>query len=119
MLNKPLLLAMMAAAIVAASGVSNATLWDIDSGLISPPPPQTTWLNEVDFQHSTADDLGRERWKRALAWANEPLQWQPASYTNGAADTAEATASEAQIANILLLAFGIIGLIGFWRKISR
>lgn len=120
MVRKPLLLIMAAISIVVCAGIINATLWDLGDGWFTDSIQDERLAQRSWFTHAFGYDMNGKM------MADAKPQRPDVSLSVHATDPekknqsrTEPMTSQSKMPTLLLLANGIIGLVGFWRRVAK
>ncbi len=113
-----MLLILAAISIVVSAGIINATIWDLGDGWFSDnaqndQPLQQSWFTNA-FGYETRGNLMADanlhRTEISVRATDQPPRVTPRT---------ESIVSQHKVPTLLLLANGIIGLVGFWRRTAK
>ena len=113
-----MLLIMAAISIVVSAGIINATIWDLGAGWFSDEAQDDQYLEQSGLTNA----FGYEMRGTFLADAKLPrteISIRASDQPSPVAPHTETISSQNKIPTLLLLANGIIGLVGFWRRVSK
>lgn len=120
-MRKPYQLASVLVIIILCSWMMDATILDVGSGIHTSDPRNSAGPKDAFAYNMSGYTLNRNTaWNHSLINQKSAISPELIDNADGADRVEEASTSrKPNIATLLLLGYGIVGVVGFWRRTMR
>jgi hypothetical protein len=119
-MRKPVQLGSVLIVIILCSWMMDATILDVGNGFDPTDPRNSAGPHDAYAYNVSGYSLYREAvWNRSFSEMESPFSSVPMVNTDKVEKKEDFVSRKSEITTLFLLAYGIVGIVGFWRQVMR